>query len=106
MKIYEDITHPVRGSDFFRKGKDRARRRGPTTLMKLATTMRQLYYGVGAHVCEEMTSCPKDIARKSLEEFCKWVERRYEGEFLGMWKEDLFLRKLEKNKETKISKLI
>ena len=35
LKIYEDIIDPMRGSQYFRKGKNRAGIGGPTTLLKL-----------------------------------------------------------------------
>ena len=100
MKIYEDITDPVRGSPYFCTGKDRAGRIGPTALMKLAAAMRQIRYGVATHLCDEMTGCPKDVAGKLLQKFWVWVEKRYEGEFLGLWRDDLFLCEVEINRKS------
>ena len=99
LKIYEDIIDPMKGCKYFRKEKNRAGIEGPSALMKLVAAFRQLCYGIPAHLVEEISLCRKDCARKSLIEFCQWVEVRYAAEFLGVWKEADFLRELKINEE-------
>ena len=91
LNIYEEVIHPVRGCNYFRRGKNRAGKEGPSALMKLVAVFRQLCYGIPVHLCEESSLCRKDCARKSLIKFCQWVEVRYALDFLGEWKEAEFL---------------
>ena len=83
--IHKDIQNKRKGCRLFMGLKDAAGRTGPSSLQRMVSVTRQLAYGSGADREAEYTGVEKDLGRKFLYGFCKFIVRFYGPKFLGRW---------------------
>ena len=83
--IHDDIQDPEVGCSIFMGRKDACGRKGPSSLQKITSVMRQLGYGVCSDFETDYTGVRDETGRHCLYDFCRFMVRKYGPEYLGKW---------------------